>query len=203
MDLGRMRFLLRERLEVEQEDWPDALIDASIGDAYRRVLGMSSRWPWLETIHTETIPGGEGSLSAEQLGGVRDVMALTVGGRQLRFDDEQHLSARFGHQGVPQAWSQFAGHVRLWPTPAGDTEIQVRGWRAPLPFVAQSGWEPDLPDGFETLLLDWAMADEYQRQDDMEMAMAHREKFENQAAALRRSTEARPTVTPIVMNSRR
>lgn len=202
MNLGDMRAVLRERLEVEFDDWPDLLIDTSIADGYRRVLGRSSRWPWLETVEDVAVPGGQATTTV----GVRDVMDITVNGSMLRYDDEQHMTRMYGppgsRSGVPRGWSYFADTVTLWPTPSSDVALRVRGWRAPRPFEPLAGWEPDLPDGFDTLLLDWAMADEYQRQDDMEMSLSHREKFESQATALQRSTESRPTVTPIVVNSR-
>lgn len=201
MDVGTMRTLCRDILEVEAEDWPDPILDVSLAEGYERIIASEVRWPFLAARWSYLAPAGVVDHLLTDLGDVRDITSLSVGSVQLQFLGELEAEERYGSSvaGPPRAWSQWGDQVRFWPTPSTDTVIQIRGYRWPSVFSSLSGWEPDLPAEFHSMLCDWALGNEYQRQDDTEMMTAYRNKFEQQLSSLRGRYMAMPSAVPLVV----
>lgn len=199
MNLGTMRQSLRDMLEVETEDWPDALIDASIREAYERIAARETRWPFYEVKRQIPVAAEQPSFGLEN-NTLREVTSVRIGTDHLSYTTSDTAEYRWGEStGKPREFSRWGDDLELWPTPAADYTVSVRGYRPANDFSNAAGWEPDLPTEFHALLLDWALANEYQRQDDPEMMSTYRNKFEEQLASLRSQFMSTPTPQPIVM----
>lgn len=201
MTLTEMRRLLLETLEVEEEDWPQPLMEASISEGYDRILAEDSRWPWLEARWEAVVEGGSGVVPmGSDIDGMQEVVSVRVGGDKLVATDEDSALQKHGDStGRPSEWTRWAGELRVWPAPSTDTVVNVHGYRVPRPFEPLGGWEPDMPAELHWLLLDWALANEFQRQEDTEMMFAYRQKFDSQLRATRRRVKATPAPTPLVV----
>lgn len=206
MDLATMQSTLREMMEVEQEDWPDTLLNASIREGYERIIAKDSRWPFFEGRWSLSVVEGTDEYDLSLFGDIQEITSMRMaGGNRLAFTDEATAEVRWSHPGPPMEWSRWGTTVKLWPTPTGAGELVLRGYKAPALFVNNASWTPDLPERFHPLLLDWALGNEYQRQDDVEMMTSYRNKFEEQLTHLQRSAFAAPSASPLVVggNSRR
>lgn len=195
-----MRQYVRDVLEVEAEDWPDPLVDAALKEGYDRIVARENRWPFLAGRWSFTVVSGVPEYQLSELGSVRDITSIMLGSHRLQFISEDEAELRYGvdSSGRPAAFSRWGDSIRFWPKPAGDYDVTLRGYREPEPFQSLAGWVPDLPDEFHSLLCDWALGNEYQRQDDSEMMETYRNKFEQQLSTLRNQTLAVPTPTPLV-----
>lgn len=202
MTLTEMRQLLLETLEIEEEDWPQPLMDAAIAEGYDRILAENTRWPWLEerwevpvAAGSSTVPLGD---SAEP---IAEVVSVRVGGDKLVATDEDSALEAWGDgkTGRPREWSRWSNELNLWPATSTDITVHVQGYRSPRPFVSLGGWEPDLPPEMHWLLMDWALANEFQRQEDTEMMMAYRQKFDLQLSQVKRRVLTPPVPLPLVV----
>lgn len=191
---------LRDTIEVEAEDWPDALLNASIREGYERVIAREQRWPFFEDRWSLDVTSGRSTYDLTEIGNIREVSSLRLeDGTRLEFTDEGTAEVRYTHPGRPAEFSRWGSSVTLWPTPGADVRVDIRGYRQPLPFQAIAGWTPDLPEVFHPLLCDWALANEYQRQDDPEMMTTYRNKFEEQLLSLRKGEMSMPTPAPLIV----
>ena len=193
-----MRTWMRDSMEVEAEDWPDPLIDLGVREGYERVVSRSSRWPFYEARWDTPIHAL--SPYADRPSDADEITEVRLAGRRLEYWDVQDAEDRYGDRiGVPKGWSQWGGQMIVWPTPTDEGTLSLRGWRTPTPFLSESGWVPDLPVEFHPLLMDWAMANEYQRQDDPEMSSTYRHKFEEQLTSLVGRHVRVPSPRPLVV----
>lgn len=202
MNLGDIRQQVWDVLEVDAEDLPPALIDASVDEGYERLMARSLRWPWLQGQWELPFDPGTQTVDLGSTGEViREVAAMRVGASALVEMDEIDAANRFTSEGVPTAYSRWGDSLSLWPTPSEGGQLVVRGWRRHRPFEPLTGWEPDLPVELHSLLVDWALGNEYQRQEDLEMMQSYRVKWEDQVTHLKDRVLARMPATPLVVGS--
>lgn len=195
-----MQQQLRDTMEVEQEDWPDALVNASIREGYERIVAKDERWPFYEARWQLAVVEGRSVYELVEVGDVKEVTSMRLdSGARMDFTDEDAAEVRWTAPGSPAEWSRWGGSIKLWPVPSSDAQVEIRGYRTPRVFLAQSAWVPDLPERFHPLLLDWALGNEYQRQDDTEMMTSYRNKFEEQLTTLHKSSMAVPSPGPLVV----
>lgn len=203
MNLGEMRQYVRDVLEVDSEDLPESILDASVAEGYERVLSHSTKWPWLAGEWDVVTDPESATVDLASTGvTVRDIASMSVGATPLTAMEEVMAARRFSSdRGVPVAWSRWGDTVRLWPCPDSVVTVSIRGWRRHRPFTSASGWEPDLPLELHSLLTDWALANEYQRQEDVEMMTSYRMKFADQINILQERTLTTAPSTPLVVGS--
>src|SRR5699024_10442471 len=177
------------------------LMDAAIAEGYDRILAENQRWPWLEDRWSVVVPAGTDTVSLTQAGDtIREVVSLRVNGEKLQHTDEDTAAVKWGtKEGSLREWSRWSNEVNVWPTPVTNTTVEVQGYREPRPFESLGGWEPDLPREMHWLVLDWALANEFQRLEDVEMAMAYRAKFDTQLRSVKRQVLSPPAPLPLVV----
>jgi hypothetical protein len=205
MDLQAMRDQVRDYLESDDEELPDALLDGWFAEAFTRILNRDARWPWLEKTWEFDAEIGVGPYTiGTDVAEVQSIVDTTNGA--LGWLGHQEAVRKFtrvpSRQGVPVWFSKWDGAHSLWPIPNAAFSYVAHGYRVPAELnSADPGSEPDLPAEYHPLLVRWAIACQYERTDDTEMAAYNRQHFEDQLGQLWSRSKSAPTASPVVMNS--
>lgn len=207
-DIGQIRTYVREFLDLEVEDVSDLLIDTWISEGYRKIVRPTKRQKHFEA--TWTIVTVAGTATYERPESLDEVGSIEGPWGMLEYLDEGAARQRFHRfQAIPQtgwpdAWSEHAGQIKLWPVPDAEHELTITGWRKPANWMAGgAGAVPDFDEDMEDALLAWVMHKAYTHQDDPEMAAAEVQRF---AAAIEEALEGAnqgPLAAPMVMGGTR
>lgn len=207
MDIQTMRNQVRDYLESDEEELPDTLLDGWFSEAFTRILNREARWPWLEKVwEFDSIATTQGYTIASDVAEIQSIVDTLNG--PLGWLGHQEAVRRFtrvpSHQGTPVWFSKWDDTYSLWPVPAGVNSYVAHGYRVPTDLSVQDpGSEPDLPSEYHPLLVRWAIACQYERTDDTEMAAYNRQHFEDQLGQLWARAKASPTAGPVIMNGTR
>jgi len=201
VNLSEIRSYVRTVMDVDAEDWPDVLIDASAKEAYERIVRREMRWPFYEDRWSFTLTPSQATYDLSDIGDVRDISTVHWGSYRVGYTTEDAAFNRYGNSssGSPSEFSTWGTTVTFWPVPGTAETVEIRGYREAAAFPVAAGETPDVPERFHSLLCDWVLSNEYQRQDDPEMMGSYRQKFEDQLAQLRKSYVGTPSPGPIVM----
>lgn len=201
MDLAGYRSYVRNYMDLTAADIADDLFDEWVAAGQRRVLKARPRWPHLETKDEIklTVEGGRDYALAN----VRRIEAVDNAEQgPIAVMDHAEAKALYWtgselRSGRPEAVSQHAGVLWVWPTPDGDYTLEVIGQRAAITPTA-SGDEPDLPEDLHDVVLEWVMQEAYLQQDDPEMASARKSLFNEKLSEFVRDEvlgdDARPMI---------
>lgn len=205
MDIQTMRNQVRDYLESDAEELPDDLLDGWFSEAFTRILNRDGRWPWLEKTWTFDSTAQVGTYAiASDVGEIQSIVDTANG--PLGWLGHQEAARKFtrtpSRTGTPVWFSKWADTYALWPVPAASYSYAAHGYRVPTSLDSMDpGSEPDLPVEYHPLLVRWAIACQYERTDDTEMAAYNRQHFEDQLGQLWARAKAAPTASPIIMNS--
>jgi hypothetical protein len=173
VNLQQLRDYIRMQLDMDQEELPDPMLDAYLQEAFDRTVAMEQRWPSREVIvaaaklagaQTATLPAGmSGS-------GIMSVIDTTNGGTRLVQVSNEQAEDNFTHiqtTTIPMYYSLWGPGLRLWPSPDVEIQLQVRGYRDSLPWMAGgTSAEPDLDPRLHISLAHYAIALSYAQQED-------------------------------------
>jgi hypothetical protein len=141
VNLQEMRQFLWTQLDVDDEEYPPALLDTYLSEGYSQTLAASERWPFLE--HTWTLTKADGATTIDlptdlDEGGVYSLVDNTRHHRLTQVANE--LAEDFLYDGlvstaVPYFFTIWGGQIKLWNTGSdGEREFTLRGQRSPTAF---------------------------------------------------------------------
>lgn len=211
MSLQEIRDYARLHLDIDEEDTPDLLLDVWAREGFNRVARAEDEYSFYSIVvpfttvaaqqayDLTTIAGGTPASIVAKVKDVRgDSWALSPADhRQMR----EHYRSTSPTSGTPRHFSQFGTDLYLWPTPGGESALELTGYRRPYDWVAQgAAATPDLPDEFHDMIAMWVLHRLYAQQDDPEMANHYREYFAGSFSTLRREYTRGLVAQPLIMN---
>jgi hypothetical protein len=209
--LQQIRDYVRSHIDLELEDLPDAVLDVFVREGSKRVERAEKRWPFYEAEYTFATVSGTEDYDIEgtfgtALSEITSIVTPEHGpirwiGRDVA---DTHFPLGSDATGEPVAFSEWAGTLRLYPTPDAAYTLQVRGYRESSDWVADgAGGVPDLPGDLHNCIAQWALARAYAQQDDPEMAQLFERQFADELNFFRRRLNDSPPAQPLVMNGTR
>ena len=176
MTLQELRDFIRMQLDMDEEELPNAMLDAYLQEAFDRTIAMENRWPFYEnrwgvakisTSESITIPDDCDPA------GIMSLQDTTNGVRLMQVANELAEDYFVGQASVsanPLYYSIFGRAIYIWPpfeSGAADRGYNLRGYRYPKDWIALGAAEPpDADPRLHQLLAHYAIALAYAQQED-------------------------------------
>ena len=171
------RDLIRTTMDLGAADIPDSLVDEWVRDAATKCQTARQRWPFYESqwsfntvASTATYAFGV-IQSADNH--IAEVVRLKGPTRDLEFQpirvrDAMNQTVGSETVGSPRYWSLWPDStIVLDPVPDAVEAIQVHGYTEPSDWVSDGASAvSDMPDMFDTVILNWATGRAYAQQDE-------------------------------------
>lgn len=81
-------------------------------------------------------------------------------------------------EGIPDSWYEWAGEITLWPKPSSDLQITVYFTEEPATLTAVTD-TLSLPDKYFNAIRDYVLAQAYEMDESMDVALRKQEQFGN------------------------
>lgn len=196
MNLAQLRKAVRDQLDLDAEDLPNARLDLYIREAFQRTLERESAWPFYATEWELSTVDGKVPLPAD----VQNVVDVTSadGGRPFRHVGHDDARSFWGTTatGAAQAFSVWGTTLYLWP--AQDMNIVVRGYRTPHEWLLNETSVPDCPEALHLPLVHYAISREYAAQEDEVLQQVYlqtwQEGVESARVQIMQPTVSRPLI---------
>ncbi len=174
MTLDELRTFMRNILETDITDLPNGTADVFLQDSFDRIVDTESRWPGYEVSDTLVTVNGTQTYSPNTTWADLASVTDSIWG-PLDYLSNEEGEARFSGlldvTGRPCYWSLWGQQIKMWPRPDGIYTLALRGFRAPVDWVALgAGAEPDLPRSFDTAIAFLATSLAYGQIEDTELA---------------------------------
>lgn len=184
-DLVNFRELVRKTLDLDTTDLPDILVDEWIRDGATRAQTRRQEWPFFEHDWTFTAVTGQDTYTLDSIKGeeplaedIAEIRQIRGPSWDLKWQDittrDRYSPRDATNTGGPSYWSQWNnGDVVLSPAPDNDTDtFAVRGYKKPKDWVAVgSGGVSDMPQEFDSVILNWAIGRAYAQQDEPQTSL--------------------------------
>jgi len=151
MDVLDLKTFIRNHLEMDDEELPDALLDPYLQEAFDRTMAADNRWPRYEKTWTVSkVPTSSTiSLPADlNVPSIMSVLSLADGYRLVAINHENaedlFAPTTMIGTGSPIYYSVWGGQMYLWPNldPSISADFQLRAYRQPV----WSNGASDIPD---------------------------------------------------------
>lgn len=185
MDVQGYRNYVWSFLELDAEELPVTLIDEWIKEGFNRIVSVTARFPFYETVETVEVTAGSNQMVLAEVAPNR-IESVSSPDRMLDWLSHSEAQRKFHPQFVtiasryPLAWSRYAGNLYLWPAPSEAQELTVTGWRAPTyDWLSVAGGVPDMDESLQAPLLAFVMHKAYEWDDDPERGAAALASFQS------------------------
>lgn len=206
MNVGEIRDFVRTQLDVDEEEYPNALLDAYIDEAFTRTVALEPRWPGYEFSWTVTKAEGDVAITPPadlNIAGIDSLINATTGRRLLEIGPEQ--AEDFLLANVPivgPAWFTTYGNViNLWPQVTTSEEVYIiRGQRVPLQPGVDTSFELDCDVRLHRLITHYVIALMYAQQEDEVLEEVYMKRWVASYASVRRAIFMPRGSRPFVLN---
>jgi hypothetical protein len=208
VDVASIRTFVRNHLEVDDEELPDALLNIYLQDGFERTIALDNRWPRNETTWQVSKVLGTTIINLPPDVLIPSIMSVTSHNayRRLSYLSQENLESLFTEnqaiaEGDPVYWSTWGRELSLWPNPGVNVsyDITVRGYRQPVWDNAASTI-PDLDERLHPALAYYAMALTYAAQEDEILEGVYMARWDRDAKAFMGSIMDPPRHRPLVLN---
>jgi len=209
---GELRNLVRTQLDMDDEELPNATIDAWLDDGFERTLMIEERWPFFEhqwdlTTAVDTLSYTKASLASNDPDSyaVAQIVALldtTSSAFPLAYVNHDWAESNYGFGsggGVPAEWSEWGGAIYLWPAPNAVRTVRVRGYRLPAWGTAEAD-QPDCDSRLHFSLFYYACAMAYAQQEDEILANQYLSYWSDAVRRAQGSIMSAPQRRPLIMS---
>lgn len=203
--LDQMRVYVRQHLDLDESELPNALLDVWARDASVKIARTRKRWPFFETSWTITTTSGVSDYLLSALSPKCDeITSIVRNDRRLMFMGRDEAEAAYlpyqTTQGFVTFFNVWADTLRLYPTPSMADTLYVRGYRKVNDWVADgAGAVPDFPDDFHDAIRLYLLAMAYMQQEDPEMAQQFIGAFNGEMDVLKKQYGDTPGAYPLVL----
>lgn len=207
MNVGQIREYVRTQLDVDSEEYPNALLDSYLDEAFTRTVALEPRWPTYEYAWTVTKLDGETTITPPadlNISGIDSLINQETGRRLLEIGPEtaeDYLLQNFAFPGV--AWfTTYGGLITLWPQHEDEGEVvfTLRGQRMPAELTFADSDVPDLDVRLHRPLCNFIIALMYANQEDEVLEDTYMKRWQAGFVAARRSIFAPRGSRPHVLN---
>lgn len=185
MDLQTITDHVRTYFDIDASDLPSSLITNWANQGEMRVYRAHNRWPHYETIVTLDTVADQSDYATSELTALTAIYSVDVDppvGPISPIDQatarERYFIGTTARQGRPEAWSRWGGQFTVWPVPDAVYGLTVTGYRG-ASVMAAAGDEPDMPDDFHQVVLEWVMHKACLHQEDPQMAGIYQQSFDS------------------------
>lgn len=178
--LEDFRSLIRDTLDLELADLPNNLVDEWIRDGATRAQTRRQQWAFFEYDWTFTATGGQSNYTLAFIKGstgedVAEIRQVRGPSWDLKWQDiatrDRFNGRNSSSSGSPSYWSQWNnGDLVLDPAPVDNDTFVVRGYKKPKDWVSLNT-ASDMPQEFDSPILNWALGRAYAQQDEPQMAL--------------------------------
>lgn len=176
MDVGSLKTYVRNHLEMDNEELPDALLNVYFQDAFDRTMAYDNRWPRYEkTWALSQVPGNTDITLDPEINrpSIMTVISAPDGYRLVMISPENAEQLYLNGNvtvitGAPIYYSLWQDKMQLWPQPEDSAlpySVTVRAYRQPL-WNNVSSSVPDLDERLHITLAYYAMGLVYAQQED-------------------------------------
>lgn len=185
MNLQQLRDYIRTQMDMDDEELPNALLDAYLNEGFQRAIALEDRWPFYETtFELAKVPGSADVALPPDCDppGLLTVYDVNNAIRLMQVSTELALD-RFGKQiGSPPTYYSIIGNsLRLWPNPNIDSTYNYAaiGHRKPIDWVAAGpDAEVDADSRLHILLAHYAIALVYAMEEDEVLEGTYMQRFQ-------------------------
>lgn len=203
MNLQSIRDMVRSQMDLDETDLPDPLLDNYVRDAFNRIVGLETRWPFYEWVWDVTAPSaGYFNMPVD----AREVTSVMSAQGRIAHIDSRHAENLFGVAGggasQPTYWSQLGNSIQLWPQPIGAAlPLRLRGWRKPADWVATgASAEVDADERLHLPLVWYCCSAGYAQQEDEVLEGTYLSRFNDSVMQARMSVMRPWSGTPKIVN---
>jgi len=207
--LQQFRDLVRLHIDLDIQDLPDSLVDEFVRDAVQKLQFHRSRWPFYATSWTFDTVAGTADYTLATIAGAGDAVAeiAKVRGPSRELVPQSVRAAEsmaplgITNSGTPKYWSQWGTTVTLDPVPSQIETLTVRGWAQPSDWTANgSGAQPDTPEPFDRVIMNWALGRAYSQQDQPQSALYYLDLGDLRLKELTKQYDDLPAESEVVLN---
>lgn len=210
MTLQNMRDHVRNHMDLDVTDLPDAVVDQFLKEGYAIVVRREPRWPFFQ-----------GSWTYNTVAGTRDVPFTTIGAdvdsviqimapqwllREMNRDVGDKLyPTNYVTAGQPTTWARWGSTptLRLYPTPDGIYTLNIRGFQKAdttwFAVASGAGTPAQLPDDLHMALCQWGLYRAYLQQDDPLGASNQKDVFHEYLALMEEDFRSPRSQQPLVL----
>lgn len=210
--LQQFRDLVRETLDLDDRDLSDALVDSWLREGLERAQG-AREWSFYETSWSfSTVADDENYTfaavaaahpSGYEIEEIRSVRGQRWPLRPMPLEEMDRRSPQSAERsGTPTHWTTFSTNLFVYPTPSAAENHQVRGIRKPADFVTAGdpAESHDMPQEFDSVILNWAIGRAYAHQDEPQSAVYYADLSQIRLDELITRFDEAPIPSDFVMN---
>lgn len=179
MNLQQLRDAVRNQLDLDDNDLPNATLDLYIQDGYNEAIDYEVRWPFFEIEWEVTALANASGVTIPVE--AREITAVKGPYGPVNRLDQQEAEIYFGTAppyACPQYWSRVGRTMNLWPRPDADFEITLRGFRAPADWIAGgAGAEVDADSRLHLPIIYYACSLAYEQQEDEVLSVLYMNRY--------------------------
>lgn len=208
MNIGQIRNYVRTQLDVDEEEYPNDLIDAYIDEGFNRMVSLEPRWPGYESVWTLIKLAGESTIAVPSdlnVAAIDSIINQETGQRLLEIGPEMaedYLLVRpIPSLGV--SWfTTYGNTITLWPQVNTDDEatFTIRAQRIPTPVDVAESSVPDMDARLHRPLCNFVIALMYANQEDEVLEDTYMKRWQAGFAAAHRSIFSGRISRPVVLN---
>lgn len=207
LSLQQIRDYVRNHMDLEVEDLPDAVLDVFIREGSRKVESAEQRWPFYEASYSAATAAAVGALAksavSPELKRVSEIVHADNGDilTWVSVPESQRFN---GQSGRPTHYAEWGDDILLLPTPDAVYSLTIFGYRHQRDWVAEgAGAEPDMDEPLHNTVALWALHRAYAQQEDPEQAGLFHSLFDTELNELGRRLTEMPLSRPLIMNRQR
>jgi hypothetical protein len=201
MNLDEIRVAVRAQLDVDEEELPNPLIDLYARDGFEHIINTETRWPFYEQLWRDLV-ATDGVLTVPT--DAREIVSVVGSNGRLEHIDNMHVERLYSQPATATyalVWSQMGSTIYLWPPPAGEWTVTLRGYRAPIDWVSQgAGAEVDGDERLHLAVVWFCCAAAYAQQEDEVLEATYTARFNETAGIARDSIMRVWTGQPKILN---
>ena len=209
--LTELRTQVRNMVDLDETDLPNAIIDQFAKDGFQRIYSLERRWPFLQETYTFNTVVNQREYTISTIGDIREIISVVdtsaSGARLTLIDYNQAEEIWLGNTDVPSRpyfYAFWDKKLHLWAKPDAVYPITVRAFRNPVyTWLSNTSETIDLDEWFHALLPYFVIARVYQRQEDSDLSAMYMRSFEEGVGLARRDLMKASSAQPVIMSAGR
>ena len=209
--LTELRTQVRNMVDLDETDLPDAIVDQFAREGFQRIYSLERRWPYLQETYTFNTVVNQREYTIATIGDIREIISVvdtsTSGARLTLIPNDNAEEIWLGNTDVPSRpyfFSFWDKKLQLWAKPDAIYPITVRAYRNPLyTWLSDATLTIDLDEWFHALLPYFVIARVYQRQEDSDLSAMYMRSFEEGVGLARRDLMKASSAQPVIMSAGR